>query len=189
MKAIWLGLAAAACALRAPAHATLFNFDLVYWEDGASPPADPDPSNVAHFRVDDQLGGTISHLDQPTGIWTYGHLGTYFGLPFQDADIDIYNDYWGGGFTFVPMAGGEPDYDNMLDFTGPSVLGGAPGAYQILTGVYDYTDEFAPGTLRVTITQVDADAVPEPAVWAMMLGGLAMVGARLRSQRARVRFA
>ncbi|MBN8830607.1 MAG: PEPxxWA-CTERM sorting domain-containing protein [Sphingomonadales bacterium] len=36
---------------------------------------------------------------------------------------------------------------------------------------------------------VSPPAVPEPATWAMMIGGLALVGAAMRARRASVSFA
>lgn len=187
MKMFWLNVAAAtATALGASAaQATIFNFDLVYWEDTASPPANPTPDNVAHFVVDDQYGGLDYYRGNNVGIWTYGNDGNMFDWGFENAFIDIYDSSRGGGFTFIPYVvddqGNEPDYDYMLDFGGPSVLGGTRGNYFIQTGVYDY--DFDPGTLRVTITQAVQAAVPEPATWAMMLGGFGLMGAVMRQRK------
>jgi hypothetical protein len=195
MKTIWLALAATATVLGASAaQATIFTFDIQYWDGVGSPPTDDtDPGDFAHFVVDDQFGGTDSNSGQPTGIWTYGNSGSYFGLPFQDAFIDIYNDYWGGGFTFVPYVvdenGNDPVFDYQLDLYGPSALGGEPGSYHIMPGVYDLDDGYG-DNFRVTIAQASATAAPEPASWALMLGGFGVVGGMLRQQRrAKVRFA
>ncbi len=42
---------------------------------------------------------------------------------------------------------------------------------------------------NVSVTAVSSGAVPEPATWAMMIGGFALVGASLRSRKTAVRFA
>lgn len=192
MRSIWVALAAAGAVLgTSAAQATLFTFDIQYWDGVGSPPTDDtDAGDFAHFVVDDQFGGTDSNSGHPTGIWTYGNDGSYFGLPFQNAFIDIYNDYWGGGFTFTPYTiesgpdgdSNEPDFDFTLDVFGPSALGGEPGAYHILPGVYD-TDDGVGDYFRVTIAQIDSGPVPEPASWAMMLGGFGLIGAALRQRK------
>lgn len=198
MKAFWLGLAAAgACLTTTAAQATIFSFDIQFWDGIGTPTTNPDEGDVAHFIVDDYWGGTDSYNGNPTGIWTYGNDGSYFGLPFQNAFIDIYNDYWGGGFTFTPYTidsgpdgdSNNPDFDYTLDLYGPSALGGQAGDYHIVAGVYDLTDDYG-DNVRVTISQVSDTAVPEPANWALMLGGFGLIGGALRQQRrAKVRFA
>lgn len=189
MKSMWLGLAVAAgvALSTSAAQATVFTFDIQYWDGVGSPPTDDtDEGDFAHFVVDDQFGGLDFYAGDPTGIWTYGNEGSYFGLPFQNAFIDIYNDYWGGGFTFIPYVvdeyGNDPVYDYKLDVLGPSALGGAAGDYHILPGVYDTEDAYG-DAFRVTIAQIDIGAVPEPGSWAMMLGGFGLIGGALRQRR------
>jgi hypothetical protein len=194
MKTFWLGLAAMCASVGATAaQATVFSFDIQFWDGNGNPPANPDPGDFAHFVVDDAFGGTIGVHGSPGGIWTYGSDGSYFGTSYQNAFIDIYNADAGGGFDFVPYVvdgdSNDPDYNWEIGFQGASVLGGTVGDYHIQTGVYDY-DYYGEGTIRVTIASADAAPAPEPASWVMMLGGFGLIGGALRHQRrARVHFA
>ena len=104
-------------------------------------------------------------------------------------DLDLYNDYWGGGFTIVPFTSdGDVDYDWMMDITGPSVLGGTEDQYYIQPGVYNFHLGFH-NWARLTIAEAPAPVVPEPAAWMMVVGGFALIGAAMRGrQRTSVRF-
>lgn len=196
MKALWLGLAVTGAVLGpTAAQATLFTFDMVYWNGNGSPSEDPNAKVILHFTVDDQLGGAIGNSGVSTGIWSYGH-GSYYGLPnetdptFHDADIDIFNDYWDGGFDFIPVdSSNNPFYDYEIQLYGPSVLTGTEDNYQIIPGVYDEYDFTGTydGVFRVTIAEASA-AVPEPAPWALMLGGFGLIGSALRRRRTIVSF-
>ena len=171
------------------AQAAFFSFDLVHWNGIGSPPADPADEDHVHLLIDDTLGGTIGNNGDSTGIWTYGN-GQYLDSGYTHVDIDLYNDFWGGGFTIVPYtSGGDVDYDWMMDIPGPSVLGGTEDHYYIQPGVYDFHLGFH-NWARLTIAETDGPAVPEPAAWAMMLGGFGLIGGVLRQQRrAKIRFA
>ena len=191
MKAFWLGLAAAGALVGATAaQATIFTFDIQQWNGVGSPPADDtNPADFAHLVVDDAFGGTIGNAAGPDGLWTYGNDGSYFGSGYQNAVIDIYTDDAGGGFTFIPYVvdanGNDPDRSWELDLYGPSALGSTAGVYHILPGVYD-TDDGDGDYFRVTIAQGDAapvTAVPEPASWAMIVGGFALAGTVLRKHK------
>ena len=191
MKNIWIALAALPLTALTctAAQATIFTLDIQYW-DGVGPPPtdDTDPSDFAHFIVDDAFGGGIGNRNGPSGIWTYGNQGSYFGLPFQNVFIDIYDGDNGGGFTFTPYViddiGNDPDFNWVLDVQGPTALaaGGRDG-FHILPGIYD-TDDGYGDYFRVTIAQAGVDAAPEPATWAMMIGGFGLAGMALRRRGA-----
>jgi len=180
-------LASLACSA---AQATFFSLDLVHWDGIGSPPTDPAPIDSMHLIIDDSLGGAISNNGNSTGIWTYG-VGTYLDSSYNRVNIDIYNDYGDGGFTFTPyMDNGDVDQGYVVDLYGVSVLGGDEDNYYIKTGIYDYQlgDE---NWARVTIAEIAAPgSVPEPAAWTLMLGGFGLIGGALRQQRrAKIRFA
>lgn len=199
MKAFWLGLAAAGATLGATgAQATVYTFDMVYWEGGGdTPPADIPYEHTAHFTVDDAFGGETGN-----GFWSYadGHI---FDFPLFDgssshANIDFYYGWAYGGLTLVPFIntpdGLDVDFNYELDPVGPALFtddqaGGhhlQPGTYTLLW----YGGEPSDGQFRLTISEADAGAVPEPAAWTMMLGGFGLIGGTLRQQRrAKVRFA
>jgi len=84
MKAIRLGFTALAATIlcAGAAQATIFNFDIQFWDGVGDPPTNPDASDFAHFVVDDYWGGTIGNRNGPSGIWTYGNDGSYFGTPY-----------------------------------------------------------------------------------------------------------
>ncbi|MDB5686836.1 MAG: hypothetical protein JWR77_1425 [Rhizorhabdus sp.] len=191
MKKIWIALAGVSLASLActAAQATFFSFDLVHWNGIGSPPADPAAEDYVHLIIDDSLGGAINNNGHSTGIWSYS-TGTYLDSGYVDVDINLYNDYWGGGFTITPFtADGDTDLDWMMDIPGPSVLGGDEDAYYIQPGVYDYHLGFR-NWARVTIAEAEApQGVPEPAAWAMMVAGFGAIGAAMRRrQRTTVSF-
>jgi hypothetical protein len=176
------GAALAVCGGTA-AQATNFDFSIVYWEGADSPPADPSATQTAHFIVDDTTGSPESDAAR------FNLSGHFFGFD-GDAILDLYTDWAGGGLTIIPMLDTGPDYGHMSELAGDVVFSGDVAAPHILTGIYDMTDyeHQLPGTWRVTIT--DASPAPEPASWAMMVGGFGLVGGALRSRKkVAVRFA
>ena len=72
----------------------------------------------------------------------------------------------------------------------------ADSAFQLLLSGYDSYDSyftyggaaFSPGASPPPPPPPN-NAVPEPATWAMMIGGFALAGATLRRRKAAVRFA
>ena len=56
----------------------------------------------------------------------------------------------------------------------------------ITPGTYALTEYLGSGTYTLTIA---APAVPEPASWAMMIGGFAIAGAAMRRKAMTIRFA
>jgi hypothetical protein len=78
----------------------------------------------------------------------------------------------------------------------PFVIGDGPtsetvgsGATQLLLGVNDDIFYDNSGTLEISVAGPTAaiSAVPEPGIWVLMFGGIAMIGGMLRIAKARRR--
>lgn len=118
--------------------------------------------------------------------------------------IDVYN--------FIDILGvdadGAVDYDSpMMTMSGADLIGAAGGhpngrvtfgfgdADRVgairfrSTGVAFEFDSIGVSTMLTAGPTLGAGAVPEPASWAMMLGGFGMVGGALRKRKWTVRFA
>jgi hypothetical protein len=88
----------------------------------------------------------------------------------------ISSDYFGNG-----QVGGGFSYNDSFDqyFRGAQLYSGTTAAPTILNGTYTLTSYSNGVTGTLTITG-GAGAVPEPATWALMIGGFGMVGATMR---------
>lgn len=82
-------------------------------------------------------------------------------------------------FIFVnsDLAGGDGNFSNF--FYSISEVGDA--AINTITGQYGTTTP--PTAFRAHAVEQQVRAVPEPASWAMMIGGFGLVGASLRTRR------
>ena len=141
--------------------------------------------------------GLSQAYDAATRTTTYGNVvGTiFYNYPNNTTDeVQIFN---GGPLTatFDPLFA-TAVLNGSLFSTGPQTPTGFPGPVDFspangaqITGLYVST---APqnGTVTGAITFVDAaGAVPEPATWAMMIGGFGAIGASMRRRKVAVRFA
>ena len=88
--------------------------------------------------------------------------------------------------------------DNLYYLTGPSFLDGSGLGFTASDGsqtslyyqdflssyrITTFTGGFGTGLVTATSSAVAAAAVPEPASWALMLGGFGAIGGALRSRR------
>jgi hypothetical protein len=116
------------------------------------------PAEFGDFTALLDPNGTISDI---VGLHTTLAGGLAFGFK-SDTETESPRLFgWGSGGVFVPEAGWV-DVTKYLD-TGPT------------SGQQGWTARFW--------SDVDTVAVPEPASWILMIGGLAAVGAGLRSSR------
>ena len=99
-----------------------------------------------------------------------GFPGATTGL----ADVGFYNGNFGGGMLALDSA--TDGY--LLDAPGPQLFSGTESAPTFVTGIYELTGLLTPGNFTLTIASITP--VPEPASWALMIGGMALAGAALR---------
>lgn len=134
-------------------------------------------------------GGTVSGS---FNINTYGYLSGYdllttAGDGFSSFDYTEQNSYFSNGTFYVDA---QPEYqgDLHLEFVGdlsvpvannPIVIGGPSYECQGSFSCYVPTD----GAIRYITGGFASAAVPEPAIWAMMLVGFGGLGVALRGQR------
>lgn len=143
------------------------------------------------------VSGTFSGGGTVTGsfnINTYGYLSGYNlltsgGGGFSSFDYTELNSYFSNGTFYVDA---QPEYqgDLHLEFLGDlsvpvannPIVGGAQGpSYECQGSFSCYVP--ANGAIRYITSGFASAAVPEPAIWAMMLLGFGGLGVAIRGQR------
>jgi hypothetical protein len=152
---------AAALAFAAPANAATYLFSLT-------------GSYTASFELS---SSPTPSLIFPDSFAVANISGTYQGVGgsktafFYIADI-------GGGF------GLKNSNNNQFPFVsdGPQLFTGTLAAPTFKTGTFSLVQFNGAGRYTLTITNLDAPVptIPEPATWAMMIGGFGMLGAAAR---------
>ena len=170
-KTAWMMMAAPIALVATPADAATFLFQITGAYQ-ASFSVDTDdlmpPAEVA--------AGYFTILDTP---------GTFGGVTQIARSVTFNTTAWDGGLTIQ-----LPD-DDFRGFLGSQVFSGTTAMPTLLTGVYTLASDIDQSIVTLTITPGMA-VVPEPATWAMMIGGFGAVGfaARRRTANRRtVRFA
>lgn len=146
-------------------------------DGNGAPPANSVPAGTAYLSV---LGG---------GSATYTFATPVSAFQFDWGSIDSYNtltvNYAGGSIDFVP-GGNFPNAATGNQFVGGTnglaTVFGAPG--ELITSV-----TFASSANSFEVDNLAVRAVPEPATWAMMIGGFGAVGFGMRRSKAKVRAA
>jgi len=148
------------------------------------------PASAAHFVfTSDDFDMVFDLPTSPTPDYSYpnalfliyGAHMTLDGSPIQNNIAFISANY-----PFLPNMVGGFSYDGQTThtFQGVQLYSGTEAAPTFVAGTYHltgYTDGVA-GTLVIS--------VPEPASWAMMVGGFGMMGGAMRRRRTmRLRFA
>jgi hypothetical protein len=96
-----------------------------------------------------------------------------------------------GGLTLVPYIntpdGLDVDFSYEIDPVGPALFtDDEEGHHHLQPGTYTllwYGGDASDGQFRVAISEADTGAVPEPAGWALMLGGFGLMGAAMRQRK------
>jgi hypothetical protein len=169
MKHIALAAIAAGLLSTAPAEAALLTFTLT----GA---------HTASFQLD----------SNPT---TNNYSSVSFGILNQTITFDgatqsnIRIDFGNAGSVFQ-FRFTDSSSMRILDATGPSLFSGASNMPTLATGTYALTDRFNSNLhYSLAISDPSVASVPEPASWALMMGGFALAGGAIRSRRKGAAFA
>ncbi len=139
-------------------------------DGNGAPPSNSVPGGTPYLSV---LGG---------GSATLGLSGAYSKLQFDWGSLDAYNT------LTVTTTGADPIIIPGLSFTNPAngdqVSPGTNGLFQIWG---TNGEKFTSITFSSSANSFEVDnlavGVPEPAVWAMMLGGFGFMGTALRRRR------
>ena len=171
MKAFHIAASALALAtMAAPAHAVSYVF-VGFWSVGDGPEWTSNPQ---------------VYTGQEAAALLFGGDASDYAISTVDDNVANINfrahvDGWGDGQY---LTSGDVAQDFSLD-TGGSGYNSAPGfgsAYSAY--VRDHSGAGDTRTRNYAFRIID-DAVPEPATWAMMIGGFGMIGAAMR-RRTRV---
>lgn len=112
------------------------------------------------------------------GFILWDVVGVFPGSLFDIADLTFYNTAIGGGFEIY-------DWWNdtyLLVTDGLQLYSGPESAPTFNLGTFALSEYMGTGSYTLTITDLEAGEVPEPATGAMLLGGLAAMAA-LRKRR------
>ena len=157
-----IGAAVTVGIVSAPANAVLLNFDL-------------SGSRNATFQLDSNPTPTTSipgvFGDQ---IEFVNVSGTFNGAPGTGTI-----GFGTGLFAALNITGTSLGF---TQFAGPALFSGTASAPMFMTGTFALTS-IVSGRSTLTISEAVA-AIPEPATWAMMIGGFGMIGFAARRRRA-----
>jgi hypothetical protein len=178
MRKTYLAAAASLGAMllaSSPASAAItFNLNNVNFSGGGS--------LTGSFTTSDDLN-TLLDFSISTTANNYGWFGNFAGATYTLANAAgvVWSSTYGLTAAFL-----SPISQIGLLFSGPLTAGGTQLALSNETVV-----KWNGGVRFATSGSVSplAAAVPEPATWAMMIGGLAMVGASMRRRKVAISFA
>jgi len=108
------------------------------------------------------------------------------GNPFGDVTVDLFiNNSFAQSFTnILSLQTAGSDWERVSwDFVGT----GSPMTIGLFSSLLPSSSNLGVGLDNVSVDPLRS-AVPEPASWAMMLGGLGLAGAVLRRQRTAIAF-
>ncbi|MBO9575961.1 MAG: PEP-CTERM sorting domain-containing protein [Sphingobium sp.] len=128
--------------------------------------------SLYQWNSGDVFDAELHNLTVTAGAGIKG-LGFDFGLP---------NDYHGTGIVTINgvdyAVGSQPNF-NFFGIVDDAGVGAVSLDFHGGLGILD----------NLSIARETAGAVPEPASWAMMIGGLAVVGGAMRRRATKVSFA
>ena len=165
IRALIIATSAALTMLSATSsQAALFNFEL-------------SGSRIASFTIDsDQTPNFLSSSAFGDQISFNGIAGTFGG------EVGTASVGFGTGLFATLNIGSVPL--GFTQFAGPSLFSLVNSKPVFNTGTFNLTS-IVSGNSTIRISAAAAPAVPEPASWMMMIGGLGLVGGVMRRQRTR----
>lgn len=152
-------------------------------------------------------GGTVYSSDQPIASIPVGTVGNFLAAGPSSGTIALLT--FAPGTDYLSFLWGSPDVRNRLTLTttlGAFVFSPVSMAFSETAGDQSFAQQVYfqadPGEFILTARFANAQAidaievsnfsvtpVPEPASWAMMIGGFAIVGAAMRRRRTSIAFA
>ena len=129
---------------------------------------------TASWQLDTDVAPDLSLPE--SGLTYFDVVGVFPNAVFDIADISFFHSKVGGGLSLDDFNSEQ----TLLIADGPQLYGGSEDNPTFTTGSYALTEFDGTGTYTLTIS-----AVPEPATYGMMLGGMALVGFALRRRQAR----
>ena len=163
------GVALLSVATSLPAQAALLDFMLT-------------GSREATFQLDSQaVPNTFSTTAFGDQIQFLNVAGTFGGIDETAPSIG----FGSGLFATLNINGTSLGF---TQFTGPVLFGGTAAAPIFSPGTFQLSS-IVSGRSTLTISQAApgaSGAVPEPATWALMIGGFGLTGVALRVRRARM---
>lgn len=172
-----------AVATALPASATVFHFTVV---NEPSPQSEVGYITSYEFSIDDATATFIDETDdfRVSNVSTTAYRASY-GVPAG-------NEVYSADYSFFTADAGGSFMDGVsYSYFGDVLFSGTTASPTFLTGTFDlfndpdHQDKLA----TLTITSDAQAAVPEPASWAMMIGGFGMIGGALRRRWTAVTFA
>lgn len=130
---------------------------------------------TATWQIDSSVAPDDIYPGEGFIVWDVaGFDDAFFGV----ADISFFNAAIGGGIQIDDFYGGS----TLLSTDGPQLYSGTEDNPFYLLGTFALTEFGGDGVYTLTVAEVGAAAVPEPATGALLLGGMVLMGA-LRKRR------
>jgi len=154
-------------------------------DNAVSPSPDPAAAHAAYFVADMAHPQTLSQVVNLVAGQTY-EFGFDVYVPFNGAanPNDASLSAVVGGLNFASFNASSLGAGNWFHYAATGVAGSSG------TTSFDFNfNSFGIPAKDFVIDRVYFGAVPEPASWAMMVGGFGLIGSAMRRRTTRIRFA